>query len=416
MRLPVPALASASLLALMLAAPAPRAEEVSKRKGFEITITSPRTGEFRFGRSEITAEVKIDDPSLVEKVEFTVDDRLVFIDKEAPYSCVYDFGAAPRSFVIQAKAYHRQGVTVTATSITRRVVLNYQVQVDRVVLNATAQDPDHRFALDLKKEDFQIQEEGTPQEIIDFYLEERPVVLCLLLDSSGSMQGRMEKVHLAADKFVDALQDEDRALIIDFDEKVFLLQDFTRDAKLLKEAIDSTYSEGGTALYDALHAAFRKLRDIQGRKAIVLLSDGEDTNSKFSYARVLEEAKTSEVIIFSIGLSVSILDGASHSILKELAAETGGRAFFPGKAEELEGVYQRIAEELRSQYYITYSPTNENWDGKWRKIKLTVPQRGDLEVRTRRGYYAVRRSLPEEGKPGAGKELPGDPDQGPGGL
>jgi len=416
MRLPIRVLASGSLLVLLLAAPAPHAQEVSKRKGFEITITSPQTGEFRFGRSEIAAQVKIDDPSLVEKVEFTVDDKLVFIDKEPPYSCVYDFGAAPRSFIIKAKAYHRQGVTVTAVSITRRVILNYQVQVDRVVLNATAQDPDHRFALDLTKEDFQIQDEGTPQQIIDFYLEERPVVLCLLLDSSGSMQGRMEKVHLAADKFVDALGAEDQALVIDFDEKVFLLQDFTRDAKLLKEAIDSTYSEGGTALYDALHAAFRKLRNIPGRKAIVLLSDGEDTNSKFSYARVLEAAKTSEVIIFSIGLGVSILDGASHSILKELAAETGGRSFFPGRAEELEGVYQRIAEELRSQYYITYSPTNESWDGKWRKIRLTVPQRKELEVRTRRGYYAVRRPLQGEGKPGAGKEMSGGPGQGPGGL
>jgi Ca-activated chloride channel family protein len=226
------------------------------------------------------------------------------------------------------------------------------------------------------------------------------VVLCLLLDSSGSMQGRMEKVHLAAGKFVDALKDEDQALVIDFDEKVFLLQDFTRDAKLLREAIDSTYAEGGTALYDALYAAFRKLRNVPGRKAIVLLSDGEDTNSKFSYARILEAAKTSDVIIYSIGLGVSILDVASHSVLKELAEETGGRSFFTGKAEELEEVYQRIAEELRSQYYITYSPTNENWDGKWRKIRLTAPRRKDLDIRTRQGYFAVRRTPQEGPQPG----------------
>jgi VWFA-related protein len=260
-----------------------------------------------------------------------------------------------------------------------------------VVLNATAQDSDHRFALDLKKEDFRLEEDGAPQQIIDFYLEQRPVVLCLLLDSSGSMQGRMDRVHQAAGRFVGTLGQEDQALVIDFDEKVFLLQDFTRDTKLLKEAIDSTYAEGGTALYDALFAAFRKLRDHAGRKAIVLLSDGEDTNSKFSYQRVLEAAKTSEVIIYTIGLGVSFLDVSTHSILKELAEETGGRPFFPGRAEDLEGVYQQIADELRSQYYITYSPSNENWDGKWRKIRLAVPQRKELEARTRRGYYAVRR-------------------------
>jgi Ca-activated chloride channel family protein len=377
------------------------AEEVSKRKGFEITLTSPRSGEFRFGRAEITAEVKIDDPSLVDRVEFTVDEKLVFIDKEPPYACIFDFGTAPHSFVIKAKAVHRGGVTVTATSITRRVLLNSQMNVNRVVLNATAEDSGRRFALDLKKEDFQLLEDGAPQQIIDFYLEQRAVVLCLLLDSSGSMQGRMDKVHLGADKFVDALGQDDLALVIDFDEKVFLLQDFTRDSKLLKEAIDSTYAEGGTALYDALYAAFRKLRDRSGRKAIILLSDGEDTNSKFSYQRVLEAAKTNEVLIYSIGLGVSFLDVGTHSVLKELAEETGGRSFFPGRAEELEAIYKQIAEELRSQYYLTYSPTNDQWDGKWRKIKLAAPGRKELEIRTRRGYYAVRKVSEAEGAPAA---------------
>lgn len=369
------------------------AQEASKRKGFEIAITAPVSGDFVFGRSEILAEVKAAEPSLVTKVEFYVDDKLVFIDKEPPYSCIYDFGSEPRSYVLKAKAYHREGVTVTATSITRKVILNYQVSVNRVVLFATAQDSDHRFILDLKKEDFRVEEDDKPQEILDFYLEQRPVILCLLLDSSGSMQGRMDKVHLAADKFVEALAAEDQAMVIDFDEKVFLLQDFTRDPKLLKEAIDSTVPEGGTALYDAVYAAFRRLKDYQGRKAIVILSDGEDTNSKFSYQRVLETAKTNEVLIYSIGLGISMLDMTSHSVLKELAEETGGRAFFPGKAEDLEEVYQQIAQELRSQYYITYSPTNEDWNGKWRKIRLSAPKKKDIELRARKGYYAVRRSF-----------------------
>jgi VWFA-related protein len=369
------------------------AQEVSKRKGFEIAITSPVSGDFVFGRTEIIAEVKAAEPSLVEKVEFYVDDKLVFIDKEPPYSCFYDFGSEPRSYVLRAKAFHREGVTVTASSITRKVILNYQVSVNRVVLFATAQDSDRHFVLDLKKEDFRLEEDEKPQEILDFYIEQRPVVLCLLLDSSGSMQGRMDKVHLAADKFVESLAAEDQALVIDFDEKVFLLQDFTRDVKLLKEAIDSTVAEGGTALYDALFAAFRKLKDTKGRKAIVILSDGEDTNSKFSYQRVLEAAKTNEVLIYSIGLGISVLDVGAHSVLKELAEETGGRSFFPGKAEDLEGVYQQIAEELRSQYYLSYSPTNEDWNGKWRKIRLSVQRKKDVEVRTRKGYYAVRRSL-----------------------
>ena len=391
----------ASGLLMLLATATPQAVEVAKRKGFEIAITSPLDGDFRFGKSEITAEVKIADFALVEKVEFYVDEKLIFIDKEPPYACVYDFGTAPRSFVIKARAFHKEGVTVTATVITRRVLLNYQVQVNRVVLNATAQDNDHHFVLDLKKEDFSLQEDGLPQTIIDFYVEERPVVLCLLLDGSGSMQGRMEKVHLAADKFVEKLRDQDQALVIDFDEKVFLLQDFTHDVPLLKTAIDSTYAEGGTALYDALYAAFRKLRDHEGRKAIIILSDGEDTNSKFSYKRVLEAAKTNDVIIYSIGLGTSFLDVSIRGVLKDLAEETGGRAFYPGKAEELEDVYKQVAEELGHQYYLSYAPSNESWDGRWRKIRLSLPSRKDLEVRTRKGYYAVRPARTGERRPGA---------------
>lgn len=370
--------------------------EVSKRKGFEIEITSPTTGDFRFGRAEITAEVKTADMSLVEKVEFYVDGKLIFIDKEPPFACVFDFGTEPHSYIIKATAYHQRGVTVTDTSITRRVFLNYQVEVNRVVLNATVQNDDKEFVLDLKKEDFELEEDDHPQEIINFYLEERPIVLCLLLDSSGSMQGRMDDVHLAASKFVESLRTEDQALVIDFDEKVFLLQDFTHDVDLLKKAISSTYAEGGTALYDSLHAAFRKLRAHEGRRAIIILSDGEDTNSKFSYRRVLEGAKTNDIIIYSIGLGTSFLDLGIRGSLKELAEETGGRSFFPGKAKELEGIYRQIAEELRSQYYLTYSPTNEDWNGRWRKIKLKVTGQKGLEVRARRGYYAVRQRRPGE--------------------
>ena len=388
-------------IALLLLPPSLRAQEVSKRKGFEIAITAPVNGDFVFGRTEITAEVTVADPSLIEKVEFYVDDKLIFIDKEPPFACVYDFGSEPRSYVIKATAFHKEGVRVTATSITRKVILNYQLNVNRVVLYATAQDGDHRFVLDLKRDDFRLEEDEKPQDILDFYLEEKPVVLCLLLDSSGSMQGRMDKVHLAADKFVESLRADDQALVIDFDEKVFLLQDFTHDSKLLKEAIDSTAAEGGTALYDALYAAFRKLHDRSGRKAIVILSDGEDTNSKFSYQRVLESAKTNEVLIYSIGLGVSILDVATHSVLKTLAEETGGRSFFPSRADELEGVYQQISQELRSQYYLSYSPKNEDWNGKWRKIRLSAPKRKELELRTRRGYYAVRRP------PGAASDAQG---------
>lgn len=373
------------------ALPAPPA--VRSRKGFAIRITNPVRDDFRFGRAEIDAEVTAAAPTLVEKVEFFVDDRLIFIDTEPPYKCFFDFGTDPRSWVIRAVAFHREGVTIADTIILKRVFLNYTVEVNRVIIYATAQarGGDNRFRADLKKEDFVLAEDGARQSIIDFYIETRPITLAVILDSSGSMQPALDTVHRAASKFVGTLGSEDRALVIDFDERVYLLEDLTNDKQSLARAIGSTNALGGTALYDALYASYRKLRPIDGRKAVILLTDGDDTASKFSFRRVLDEAKTSDIIIFPIGLGTSVLDIDLRRILKSLAEETGGRAYFPDKVEELEGVYEAIATELKSQYYMTYEPTNTVWDGRWRKIKLTAAPGRDLEVRARSGYYAVKK-------------------------
>ena len=372
--------------------PAPRPPEVRSRKGLAIRITNPLRDEFRFGRAEITAEVTAADPSLIEKVEFYADDKLIFIDTEAPYQCLFDFGTEPHSWVLRAVATHREGVTVTDSVILRRVVLNYAVNVNRVIVYTTARQKggDHGVVSDLKKEDLVLEEDGTKQTILDFYIEQRPVSLAMILDSSTSMQPSMKTVHAAASRFVDTLGAEDKALVIDFDEKVYLLQDLTSNKDLLRQAITSTNAFGNTALYDALYASYRKLHGIDGRKAIILLTDGEDTASKFSFRRVLDQAKISENIIYPIGLGTSVMDLELRRILKTLAEETGGRAYFPDKVEDLEGVYGEIARELKNQYYITYQPTNENWDGRWRKLRLQSPGR-DLDLRTRSGYYAVRK-------------------------
>jgi VWFA-related protein len=377
----------------------PAAPQVRSRKGLAIRITSPAHNDFRFGRSAIDAEVDAADPSLVEKVEFFVDDQLVFIDTEMPYHCVYDFGTEPRSWVIQAVAYHTEGVTVTDTVILKRVVLNYSVQVNRVVLYATAREDggERRFVIDLKREDMALQEDGAGQEIVDFYIEERPITLAVILDSSGSMESALSTVHAAASRFVEGLGEEDQALVIDFDEKVFLLQSLTTNKKALHNAITSTSALGGTALYDALHASYRRIRGIEGRKAIILLTDGDDTASKFSFKRILDEAKISDVIIYPIGLRTSVLDLDLRHVLKTLAEQTGGRAYFPDKVSELQGVYEEINRELKSQYYITYEPSNGTWDGRWREIELKAPGK-DVEIRTRRGYYAVRKTnIPSPG-------------------
>ncbi len=365
------------------------AQDAERRKGFSVEIESPKNQDVVFGRTKIAARVRIADPADVDRVEFLIGDTVVFVDREPPYETVHDFGEVPKSWVIRAIAWHKEGVRVSDAVVTRKIEVAYFEEVNRVILWATAIDRDDRFVSGLGPDDFRILENGKEQALTDFSAEDRPVTMAILLDTSGSMKDRMKEVHAAAGSFVDTLRPEDRALVIAFDDKVFLLQDFTADHAPLKEAIESTEPIGATAIYDALHAAFRKLKGIQGRKAIVLLSDGDDTSSQFGYDRVLEEAKAQNVLIYGIGLGVGLLDTGRKNVLKEFSDVTGGRAFFVKEAAELGGVYQRIADELKKQYFLAYSTANKTWDGRWIPVEVESRRPG-VEVRARRGFFAVR--------------------------
>jgi VWFA-related protein len=366
------------------------AQTPNRRRGFSIEITEPVNQSIVFGKTKIVADVKIEQQDLVDRVEFLVGDDVIFVDREPPYECVHDFGEESKSWIVRAVAYHKEEVTVTDAVITRKIPFTVVERVNRVVLWLSASDKKGNFITDLDREDFRVYEDGREQEILDFYREDRPITLGILLDSSGSMREKLPEVHEAASAFVDTLRDEDRALLIDFDDKVFLVEDLTNDRERLKTAIMSTEAIGGTAIYDVLHATYRKIGQIEGRKAIVLLSDGEDTASQFGFKRVLEEAKSNSALIYAIGLGGGG-QGPRKSVLKDFSDFTGGRPFFVKKAAELGEVYQRIAEELRTQYYIAYSTNNEEWDGRWIKIKVET-DREDLEIRARRGYFAVRKS------------------------
>lgn len=360
------------------------AQDATQRRGFSIHITSPAEDDFVAGKTKIAATVKVEDPADVERVEFLVKDKVIFIDREPPYECVFDFGEESRAWVIRAVAYHTEGFSVSDVVVTRKITIESFEEVNRVILWVTVSDKSDHLVGDLEKSNFRVYEDGAEQTIQEFTLEDRPITMAIVLDSSGSMRDSLKDVHQAASAFVETLRPQDRAVVIDFDDKVFLLQDLTSDQALLKESINSTEALGSTALYDSLHAAFRKLRGIEGRKAIVLLSDGDDTSSQFGFDRILEEAKAQNVLIYGIGLG-----DVRKSVLKDFSETTGGRAFFVGKATELKDVYQKIAEELRRQYYLSYSTTNKVWDGRFVKLEVKA-NNPDWTVRARRGYFAVR--------------------------
>ncbi|MGH9867350.1 MAG: VWA domain-containing protein [Candidatus Polarisedimenticolia bacterium] len=355
-----------------------------------VKITEPVNNDFIFGKARVLAEVTHTEEVRGVRVEFSIGGKLVYIDREPPYEVFHDFGDEPRSWVIEARAVSADNDEARATVVTRKLNIDYRELVDRVLVTTSAIDDDRHFVAGLTKEDFLLFEDDKQQDIVEFSLESRPITMALVMDTSGSMREELDTVKDAAKSFVATLRPEDKALVVDFDENVYLVQELTSDHAQLAQAVEGTDAEGGTALYDAIYASYRKLRGIEGRKTIILLTDGADTNSRFSYNKVLEWTKTHDVIIYSIGLGATVLDVGVRSSLKQLADETGGRSFFPSNANGLSDVYGQIAEDLRSQYYLTYSPTNRSMDGTWRKIRLEAKAKG-VKLKTRRGYYAVKR-------------------------
>jgi VWFA-related protein len=379
---------TAVLLSVVLFAGALLAQDVTKRRGFSIEITEPENQQLIVGKTKIAAKVKIDDPALLDRVEFIVGDEVIFVDREPPFECFHDFTEESRSWIVRAVAYHVEDVTVSDSVISRKLPFTQIERVNRVILWVTATDDKGNLVTDLSKDDFKIYEDGVEQEVLDFHVEERPIKMAILIDTSGSMVDKIEEVHDAAGAFVENLREIDEALVIDFDENVFLIQDLTSDVAALKEAITSTEPLGGTALYDAVHAAYRKIGTYDGRKVIVVLSDGEDTTSQFGFERVLKESQRNSTMIYSIGLGIE--GGAPRrDVLKDFSGSTGGEFFYIKKKGTLGAAYERIAEELGKQYFLTYSTSNEEWNGRWIKLKVES-QREDVTIRARRGYFAVR--------------------------
>jgi Ca-activated chloride channel family protein len=285
------------------------------------------------------------------------------------------------------------GATVLAAAQGQRI----RSGVELVSLNVTATDGQGKYTTDLNEEEFEVYEDGAKQKLTFFSKTQQPISLALLLDTSASMDERMGVAQEAAIGFAKQLHTEDQASVIDFDSQVRVLADFTNDAVVLEKAIRTTTPNGSTSLYNALYIALKELKKVKTkaptdirRQAIVLLSDGDDTSSLIEFDQVLDLAKRSEVVIYAIGLRAGEIQRREFKeaefVLKQLANETGGRAFFVTDARELAKIYQGIWDELSSQYAIAYSSANPKRDGAWRRVQVRL-LRPNITARTKLGYY-----------------------------
>jgi Ca-activated chloride channel homolog len=290
-------------------------------------------------------------------------------------------------------------VGVSAQQPSRRSDQIFRAGVEMVSLNVTVMDTQQHYITDLDAKDFSIFEDGARQEISYFNRTTLPIALSLLIDTSASMEQRLTLAQDAAIGFARKLRPQDLAQVVDFDTRVEIRQDFTSDISALEAAIRATQAGGSTALHNALYISLKELTKIQAkseddvrRRAVVVLSDGEDTSSLVTYDEVMDLAKRSGTTIYTIGLQSrdSILSKGfreAEFVLRHLAEDTGGRAFFPQRAEDLAGVYGVIANELASQYVLGYSSSNSKRDGAWRRLNVQVHRQGST-ARTKRGYFA----------------------------
>ncbi len=257
-----------------------------------------------------------------------------------------------------------------------------------------------RFVTDLVQDDFVAYEDGIRQSISLFTHENLPISLSLLIDTSASMDDKLKQAQSAAIRFVKTLRQQDLAQIIQFNDRPVILQDFTENQEQLESAVKRTLAAGATALHNALYVALKELSKQKKagelrRRAIVLLSDGEDTCSIVTDDQVLELARRTEIAIYAISIRQrQQRESANFSqaayLLTALSRDTGGQVHFPGSISELDAVYDRIAEELRTQYSVGYVSSNARKDGRWRRIVLRVASREDLVVRHKLGYFAAR--------------------------
>ncbi len=272
------------------------------------------------------------------------------------------------------------------------------VDVSRVNLLFTVTDKKGRFVTDLGKDDFQVVENKKPQVIQEFTAEtDLPLRLGILVDTSNSIRDRFKFEQEAAVQFINSVvhAGTDKAMVVSFDSSAELVSDLIDDTVKLDSAIRNLRPGGGTALYDAVFFASRdKLQLDQPkykfRRAIVVVSDGEDNESRYTRDQALEMAQKADVVIYAISTNISRQETDGDKVLKYFAQETGGRAFFPFKVEDLEQSFENIANELRHQYNIFYRPDPLKTDGAYHTVDLRVKGRKDLIVRCRRGYYAPK--------------------------
>ena len=372
------ALATVGMAAAVCAAPRSQAPSVR--------ITSPADGSYLMGAVRFT--IAFEPAAVVNQVQnvrWFADGKQVCTASVPPYSCEWDAGGSVTEHLIRAVATLRNDERLVASARTKSVEYTEAVDVDVIQLTAVVTDGDGRFVSGLKAEDFKVYEDDKPQPLSNFAAENIPLELVVALDVSSSMQDALPAVKRHATSFLAQLQPTDQVTVLGFNDNIFTPARRSTDQAARAKAIARLAPWGGTALYDVIVRALDLLGRQSGRRALLVFSDGEDQSSHVSMPAVVTRAEASDATIYMIGQGRALSATALQQLMKQLAAGSGGRAFFSDQEARLEAIFLEIVEDLRHQYLLGYPAPDTARNGQQHRIRVEIPGRG-YTVRARQGY------------------------------
>ena len=327
--------------------------------------------------------------AVAKRVALFLDDRKVAEWTAPPYRASLAAAEVAKATLMRASAWDAEGKEYSDFRMLKGDErLLAKVEVNLVELNVSVFDESGRFAKGLSRGDFTVLEDGVAKELSAFeFAESLPMALGLVVDGSGSMDKSMPLVKQAATEFVTNLVGEkDQGFVVEFRERPTLLTPMTSRRAALIRAIGETRAGGATAFHDSVVLGLYQFRSLAGKKALVVLTDGKDNHSSTDWPTLKRYARTASVPIFVVGLDLGLFDLGLKSRLKEIAADTGGEAFFIGSAKELPSIYRKIETEVRSQYFLSYLAESKKSEDEFRTVEVRLAKPG-LKAKTIRGYF-----------------------------
>jgi Ca-activated chloride channel family protein len=357
------------------------------REVFRVRILSPDKGSRVVGPTNVVAAIAVPEGRSLLKLEFYSNETRVATLYQAPFEQSVNVKDSKSLSYVRVIGTLDDGVVAEDLRYVNAPDFVSEVTVDAVELYTTVTEK-NKPVNHLQVSNFKVLEDGVLQRIEGFeFVKNLPLSVGLAIDTSASMLEALPEAQQAALRFLDySIGEKDRAFVVSFDNEPYLLSKLTGRKDKLVRSLSGLRAEGSTALYDAIIYSLYQFTGVKGKKALVILSDGKDTSSKFDFDTLLEYVKKSGLAVYGIGLKISGTDLEVKYKLNKIAQVTGGQTFYVDSARNLEGVYRQINEDLRSQYLLTYYSSNAEGREQWRKVEIKV-EPANLQARTISGYY-----------------------------